>query len=163
MPAHGTEDDPAEYLRQYRAAGSAINAIRRIDYAAHRECINAQKRAAYAARSASTESEKSATIKMYNNPLREFASEQVFQKHYDKHRHEFGEISMQSYLKLANALADAPLSGDIVQLIRSDGSISKYCFSTNEFVVVTADGNIRTYFKHETKEAYWDEELNQNK
>ena len=73
MPAHGTEDDPAEYLRQYRAAGSAINAIRRIDYAAHRERINAQKRAAYAARRASTESEKSATIKMYNNPLREFA------------------------------------------------------------------------------------------
>lgn len=85
------------------------------------------------------------------------------QKHYDKHRHEFGEISMQSYLKLANALADAPLSDDIVQLIRSDGSIFKYCFSTNEFVVVTADGNIRTYFKAETKEAYWDEELNRNK
>ena len=155
--------DPAEYLRQYREAGSDVNAWRRIDYAARKDAINAQKRAAYAVRKGSTESEKSATIKTYNNPLREFASEQVFQKHYDKHRHEFGEISMQSYLKLANALADAPLSDDIVQLIRSDGSISKYCFSTNEFVVVTADGNIRTYFKPETKEAYWDEELNRNK
>ena len=155
--------DPEKYLKQYRAAGSDVNAMRRIDYAAHRERINAQKRAAYAVRKGSTESEKSATIKIYNNPFRKFASEQVFQKHYDKHRHEFGEISMQSYLKLANALADAPLSDDIVQLIRSDGSISKYCFSTNEFVVVTADGNIRTYFKPETKEAYWDEELNRNK
>lgn len=155
--------DPEKYLRQYRAAGSDVNAMRRIDYAAHRERINAQKRAAYKVRKGSTESEKSAIIKVYNNPLREFASEQVFQKHYDKHRHEFGEISMQAYLELANALADAPLSDDIVQLIRSDGSISKYCFSTNEFVVVTADGNIRTYFKPETKEAYWDEELNRNK
>ena len=39
--------DPEEYLRQYRGAGSDINAMRRIDYAANRERINAQKRAAY--------------------------------------------------------------------------------------------------------------------
>lgn len=44
--------DPEKYLRQYRAAGSDVNAMRRIDYAAHRERINAQKRAAYAARKA---------------------------------------------------------------------------------------------------------------
>lgn len=40
--------DPAEYLRQYRAAGSDVNAMRRIDYAARKDAINAQKRAAYA-------------------------------------------------------------------------------------------------------------------
>ena len=44
--------DPEKYLRQYRAAGSDVNAMRRIDYAAHRERINAQKRAAWAARKA---------------------------------------------------------------------------------------------------------------
>ena len=44
--------DPEKYLKQYRAAGSDVNAMRRIDYAAHRERINAQKRAAYAARKA---------------------------------------------------------------------------------------------------------------
>ncbi len=44
--------DPEKYLRQYRAAGSDVNAMRRIDYAAHRERINAQKRAAYAVRKA---------------------------------------------------------------------------------------------------------------
>ena len=42
--------DPEKYLRQYREAGSDVNAWRRIDYAAHRERINAQKRAAYAVR-----------------------------------------------------------------------------------------------------------------
>lgn len=42
--------DPEKYFRQYREAGSDINAMRRIDYAANRERINAQKRAAYAAR-----------------------------------------------------------------------------------------------------------------
>lgn len=44
--------DPEKYLRQYRAAGSDVNAWRRIDYAAHRERINAQKRAAYAIKNA---------------------------------------------------------------------------------------------------------------
>ena len=44
--------DPEKYLRQYRAAGSDVNAMRRIDYAARKDAINAQKRAAYAARKA---------------------------------------------------------------------------------------------------------------
>ena len=42
--------DPEKYLRQYRAAGSDVNAMRRIDYAARKDAINAQKRAAYAAK-----------------------------------------------------------------------------------------------------------------
>lgn len=44
--------DPEKYLRQYRAAGSDVNAMRRIDYAARKDAINAQKRAAYAVRKA---------------------------------------------------------------------------------------------------------------
>lgn len=46
--------DPEKYLRQYRDAGSDVNAMRRIDYAARKDAINAQKRAAYAARKAET-------------------------------------------------------------------------------------------------------------
>lgn len=42
--------DPEKYLKQYRDAGSDVNAMRRIDYAARKDAINAQKRAAYAAR-----------------------------------------------------------------------------------------------------------------
>lgn len=42
--------DPEAYLRLYRDAGSDVNAMRRIDYAARKDAINAQKRAAYAAR-----------------------------------------------------------------------------------------------------------------
>lgn len=42
--------DPDEYLRRYRAAGSDVNALRRVNYAKNRERINAQKRAAYALR-----------------------------------------------------------------------------------------------------------------
>ena len=39
--------DPEKYLKQYRDAGSDVNAMRRIDYAARKDAINAQKRAAY--------------------------------------------------------------------------------------------------------------------
>ena len=44
--------DPEKYLRQYRAAGSDVNAMRRIDYAARKDAINARKRAAYAIKNA---------------------------------------------------------------------------------------------------------------
>lgn len=42
--------DPEKYLKQYRDAGGDINKMRRVNYAANKECINAQKRAAYVAR-----------------------------------------------------------------------------------------------------------------
>lgn len=58
--------DPEKYLRQYRTAGSDVNAMRRIDYAAHRERINAQKRAAYAARTAYTNQAASAILDTSN-------------------------------------------------------------------------------------------------
>ena len=58
--------DPEKYLRQYRVAGSDVNAMRRIDYAAHRERINAQKRAAYAARTAYTNQAASAILDTSN-------------------------------------------------------------------------------------------------
>lgn len=44
--------DPEKYLKQYRDAGSDVNALRRVNYARNRERINVQKRAAYAARKA---------------------------------------------------------------------------------------------------------------
>ena len=54
--------DPEKYLRQYRAAGSDVNALRRVNYAANRERINAQKRAAYAARKAAFTSTQNRAI-----------------------------------------------------------------------------------------------------
>lgn len=59
--------DPEKYLKQYRDAGSDVNAMRRIDYAARKDAINAQKRAAYAARKLSTNREKPAKIELDND------------------------------------------------------------------------------------------------
>ena len=56
--------EPEKYLKQYRDAGSDVNAMRRIDYAARKDAINAQKRALYAESKLSTDSEKGAIIKV---------------------------------------------------------------------------------------------------
>lgn len=61
--------DPENYLQQYRAAGSDVKAMRRIDYAKNRERINAQKRAAYAARKASTIEDENAKIKAIKDTM----------------------------------------------------------------------------------------------
>ena len=61
--------DPEEYLRQYRDAGSDVNAMRRIDYAARKDVINAQKRAAYAARKGSTTGNDDAKIKAVKDAM----------------------------------------------------------------------------------------------
>ena len=58
--------DPDKYLRQYRAAGSDVNALRRVNYAKNKERINAQKRAAYAARKAYTNQAASAILDTSN-------------------------------------------------------------------------------------------------
>lgn len=58
--------DPEKYLKQYRDAGSDVNGLRRIDYAANRERINAQKRAAYAARKTYTNQATSAILDTSN-------------------------------------------------------------------------------------------------
>ncbi len=54
--------DPEKYLKQYRDAGSDVNALRRVNYARNRERINAQKRAAYAARKAAFTSTQNRAI-----------------------------------------------------------------------------------------------------
>lgn len=61
--------DPEKYLRQYQAAGSDVNAMRRINYAARKDAINAQKRAAYAAQKGSTTGNDDAKIKAVKDAM----------------------------------------------------------------------------------------------
>lgn len=91
-----------------------------------------------------------------------FERPELITKHYEKHREEFGDITEAEYLQKANQLYAETLSDDIEQLTRSDGSIAKYKFSTNEFLVITKDGNIRTYFKPQKGEVYWEDEHARN-
>ncbi|MGN1013828.1 MAG: minor capsid protein [Butyricicoccus sp.] len=91
-----------------------------------------------------------------------FESPELLNRHYEKHRKEFGDITPEEYLERANQLLHEELSEDVEQIVRSDGSISKYKFSTNEFLVVTVDEFIRTYFLPTDKEKYWEDEHARN-
>lgn len=114
-----------------------------------------------------TESADSATMEARRTvglpaATRQFQSEELLQSHFAKHQAEYGTISIPEYLRQASELADAAESEDVAMLRRSDDSVSKYRFSTNDFVVVNADGTIRTFFKPVDKEAYWQYELDRN-
>ena len=151
--------DPEKYLAQYNAAGGDINKMRRVNYAANKERINAQKRAAYAARKL-RESANSVIID-YSKAV--FAGSRDIKWHLEKHRSEFPEWTEDQYLQRAREILQAQLeSGELEEISRSDGSISRYCFSTNEFVATTSDGNIRTFFKPKEREEYWEYEHERN-
>lgn len=92
----------------------------------------------------------------------EFETPESMQKHYVKHGEEYGDISIESYLSLANELANMPVSDDVEKIVRSDGSTAIYRFSTNDFLVVTKDGRIRTFFKPKNGKEYWAYEHERN-
>lgn len=97
----------------------------------------------------------------YKNAV--FATENLYQRHVSKHLAEYGGISEEEYINRARKLLQSHASDDILSLKRSDGSVSKYRISTNEFVVGTKDGHIRTAFKPKDKMDYWGDEIERNR
>lgn len=91
-----------------------------------------------------------------------FETPEKTQKHYDKHIDKYGNISISEYIALANELVNAKDTDDIERIVRSDESTAIYRFSTNDFLVITKDGYIRTFFKPDDGEAYWREEHERN-
>lgn len=91
-----------------------------------------------------------------------FETPEKMQKHYDKHIDKYGNISISEYTALANELVNAKDTDDIERIVRSDESTAIYRFSTNDFLVITKDGYIRTFFKPDDGEAYWREEHERN-
>lgn len=152
--------DPGKYLAQYNAAGGDINKMRRVNYAANKERINAQKRAAYAARMDYTSTPKRAIID-YSKAV--FSGKKDITWHLNKHKANFEGWTEEQYLRRARELLMEPLQlGELEEVTRSDGSVSRYCYRTNEFIATTSDGNIRTFFKPERGKEYWKDEHDRN-
>ena len=85
-----------------------------------------------------------------------FSSTARLAEHYEKHSREFGAISQAQYLQLAQQLRDAPVGGDIVEVVRqSDGVISRFDRGSGAFLAADPDGTIRTFFKPNDGEAYF--------
>lgn len=84
-----------------------------------------------------------------------FASEKLHAEHVKKHLVEYGDISEDEYLDRSRKLLQADASDDILVLRRVNGDVAKYRVSTNEFVVGTREGKIRTAFKPKRGKKYW--------
>ncbi|MCC6242083.1 MAG: hypothetical protein IT353_04550 [Gemmatimonadaceae bacterium] len=85
-----------------------------------------------------------------------FRSRARLEDHYQKHGREFGRITQDEYLRMAQTLRDAPAGGDVMEITRvSDGVISRFDRSSGAFLAFDPDGTIRTYFKPNDGEAYF--------
>lgn len=76
-----------------------------------------------------------------------FKSESLLQEHFNKHGGEFGYTSTSQYESKANEVIKSP---DALHKIEAeDGDTIYYIQATNELVILSTDGYIRTYFKPE--------------
>ena len=88
-----------------------------------------------------------------------FASREKLVEHYHKHGREFGDISIEDYLKTAQTLRDRSAGGSILEAVRDDGVINRFDRDTRTFIAFNRDGIIRTCFKPNDGESYFRRQL----
>jgi pyocin large subunit-like protein len=74
-----------------------------------------------------------------------FRTEHLLQDHYDKYGHEFGPITRDQYLRLAQQLRDSRVGHNILESKRPDGLI-RFDRKRGYFGSYEPDGTIRTFF-----------------
>jgi pyocin large subunit-like protein len=84
-----------------------------------------------------------------------FRSRGQFETHYRKHGAEFGSISKEQYLSLAQTLRDAPAGKDILQSVRADRVVTKFDRRKGYFGAYNPDRTIRTFFIPNDGERYF--------
>ncbi len=83
-----------------------------------------------------------------------FRNESTLESHYEKHGSEFGYNNTNEYQDGANAVINNPQA--LHKNEAEDGDDVYYLEHTNEFVIVSTDGYIRTYFKPDAGKDYYD-------
>ena len=73
-----------------------------------------------------------------------FRNEDLLEQHFKKHGMEMGFESMEAYEEAAGAVVYHP--DVLVKTEKEDGDHVYYIEESNEFVVISQDGYIRTYF-----------------
>lgn len=74
-----------------------------------------------------------------------FRNKTRLKEHYEKHGIEMGFSSKEEYEKAASAVVNNPKA--LHKTEKEDGDDVYYVEETNEFVIVSTDGYLRTYFK----------------
>lgn len=85
-----------------------------------------------------------------------FRSDKHLSDHYNKHGIEMGFASKEEYEEAANKVINNPDA--LHKTEKEDGDDIYYLEETNEFVVVSTDGFIRTYFCPDSGKKYFDKQ-----
>ncbi len=85
-----------------------------------------------------------------------FRSKKLLNDHYEKHGREMGFASAKEYEAAACAVVNDPRA--LHKTEKEDGDDVYYIEETNEFVVVSVDGYIRTYFLPGSGKKYYDKQ-----
>ena len=83
-----------------------------------------------------------------------FSNEDLLESHYEKHGKEMGLSSSEEYEMAASDVVNNPES--LHKTEKEDGDDIYYKEDTNEFVVVSTDGYVRTYFNPDAGKKYFD-------
>ena len=84
----------------------------------------------------------------------QFRKYSMLESHYYKHGIDMGFDSPEEYLAAANAVIANPDA--LTKTEKEDGDTVFYVEATNEFVVLSTDGYIRTYFLPDGGKRYFD-------
>lgn len=83
-----------------------------------------------------------------------FRTAKLLDDHYEKHGKEMGFASAEEYEAAASDVVNSPDA--LYKKEKEDNDDIYYIESTNEFVVVSTDGYLRTYFYPDKGKAYFD-------
>ena len=84
-----------------------------------------------------------------------FATRQKFIEHYGKHGREFGPLTKEDYLRLAQDLRDRRTGAGVLEFVRDDRVITRFDRKSGAFLAFDRNGTIRTFFKPNDGEAYF--------
>ena len=97
-----------------------------------------------------------ATVAAVVHPEIGFRDRRHLATHYRKHGGEFGQVTLDEYLHLAQQLRDAAAGGAILEASRADGVVTR--FDTHDGAFLAFDRNlvIRTFFRPNGGRAYFE-------
>ena len=90
----------------------------------------------------------------FNSAEYTFKSDEQLQEHFEKHGDEFEYATAEEYQQGAGNVINSPNA--LHKIEKEDGDDVYYLEETNEFVILSSNGHIRTYFKPSDGKEYFD-------
>lgn len=90
----------------------------------------------------------------FNSAEYTFKSDEQLQEHFEKHGDEFEYATAEEYQQGAGNVINSPNA--LHKIEKEDGDDVYYLEETNEFVILSSNGHIRTYFKPSDGKEYFE-------